>query len=345
MICIITFASFFSLSITACAECNKGRPLPPASYKLIMNYKIREDLSISKNLYGYYEIKDDIIDICVAGMEKEKLAKMKWQINNKVRYPFVIMLFEKGFGICAYGAGASCRLDEAMTTRIVNNVYYDDDNIFHINIKRNTTYYSKIIKILSNSEKAYISFGNAKESHFSYYDDKAHYCIAFSEKVKQIDSLKISSLSDKTYTGSEITPKITIRNGSKELICNKDYTLTLKNNINIGTAEVTITGIGNYTGATTKTFKIIPKKTALKVTKDNDTFRFRWNAVSGIDKYQIWYSEDGSNFMCLGTVDASKTELSYSKLDTNNSYTFKIRSYKTIDGKTYFSEFSKEVTV
>ncbi len=40
---------------------------------------------------------------------------------------------------------------------------------------------------------------------------------------------------------------------------NTDYTVTYENNTEIGTATVTITGKGNYTGTLTKTFKIVEK--------------------------------------------------------------------------------------
>ncbi len=40
---------------------------------------------------------------------------------------------------------------------------------------------------------------------------------------------------------------------------NVDYTLSFNNNQNVGTAKMTVTGIGKYTGKVTKAFKIIPK--------------------------------------------------------------------------------------
>ena len=56
-----------------------------------------------------------------------------------------------------------------------------------------------------------------------------------------------------TYTGSEITPAIIV-NGEK--LGENDYTAVYTNNIDCGTASVTITGKGNFEGTTTKTFEI-----------------------------------------------------------------------------------------
>ncbi|MCI7692692.1 MAG: hypothetical protein MSR67_09985, partial [Oscillospiraceae bacterium] len=52
-----------------------------------------------------------------------------------------------------------------------------------------------------------------------------------------------------TYTGSAITPNVTVKDGTTVLVKDKDYTITVTNNINAGVATVTITAKsgGNYT--------------------------------------------------------------------------------------------------
>ncbi|MBQ9044100.1 MAG: S8 family serine peptidase, partial [Eggerthellaceae bacterium] len=58
------------------------------------------------------------------------------------------------------------------------------------------------------------------------------------------------------YTGSAQTPAVTVTRGSTTLRNGTDYTLAYTNNKSIGTATVTVTGQGNYTGIQTKTFTI-----------------------------------------------------------------------------------------
>ena len=60
-----------------------------------------------------------------------------------------------------------------------------------------------------------------------------------------------------TYTGSPFTPavSVTLKNGT-QLIKDRDYTLAYTNHTNAGTATVTVTGQGNYTGTAKKTFVI-----------------------------------------------------------------------------------------
>ncbi|MBQ6675225.1 MAG: leucine-rich repeat protein [Ruminococcus sp.] len=66
----------------------------------------------------------------------------------------------------------------------------------------------------------------------------------------------VTGISNKSYTGSAIKPAPVVKLGSTTLKSGTDYTVAYKNNTNAGTATVTITGKGSYTGTITKTFKI-----------------------------------------------------------------------------------------
>lgn len=63
-----------------------------------------------------------------------------------------------------------------------------------------------------------------------------------------------------TYDGKAKTPAVTLtytsEDGSVTLVKNTDYTVSYSNNINAGTATVTVTGKGNYKGSKSTTFKI-----------------------------------------------------------------------------------------
>ncbi len=64
------------------------------------------------------------------------------------------------------------------------------------------------------------------------------------------------SNSSLVYNGTELKPTATVKDGSAVLVEGTDYTLAYTNNVNVGTATVTATGIGNYTGTQTKEFSI-----------------------------------------------------------------------------------------
>ena len=60
------------------------------------------------------------------------------------------------------------------------------------------------------------------------------------------------------YTGSEISPVLTVKNTeiNEEMVLGTDYDVEYAANLNIGTATVTITFKGNYSGTTTRNFDI-----------------------------------------------------------------------------------------
>ncbi|MCR5704319.1 MAG: hypothetical protein K6G85_06820 [Eubacterium sp.] len=86
-------------------------------------------------------------------------------------------------------------------------------------------------------------------------------------KPMSIKEAKITGVEDKEYTGKAITqtPKITVEN--TVLVEGVDYEISYANNVNQGTATMTITGKGNYGETATVTFKIYGKM----VNKDYST--------------------------------------------------------------------------
>ena len=73
------------------------------------------------------------------------------------------------------------------------------------------------------------------------------------------NTVVISDVADQTYTGSLIAPNITVSCNDVELVKNTDYTVSYSNNKNVGTATISITGIGDYTGTITKNFNIVAR--------------------------------------------------------------------------------------
>ena len=80
--------------------------------------------------------------------------------------------------------------------------------------------------------------------------------------VVQIDmsdeNITVTGIHNTRYTGKKIVmSKLAVQAGGRTLIPGTDYTVSYKNNLNPGTAEITIAGKGNYTGTVVKTFNIL----------------------------------------------------------------------------------------
>ena len=84
----------------------------------------------------------------------------------------------------------------------------------------------------------------------------------------------IASIEDVTYSGVALTPEIRAYNGGT-LLTDADYTVEYADNLNAGTASVTVTLKGNYSGSATKKFTI---KKATPVISQNPTAS---NVVNG----------------------------------------------------------------
>ncbi|MFA6680224.1 MAG: hypothetical protein WCR96_07040, partial [Candidatus Methanomethylophilaceae archaeon] len=68
------------------------------------------------------------------------------------------------------------------------------------------------------------------------------------------------------YTGSALEPTVTVMDGATTLVLNTDYTVSYAANTNVGTATVTITGMGTYTGFVDETFAITAKALTTEMT-------------------------------------------------------------------------------
>jgi len=83
-----------------------------------------------------------------------------------------------------------------------------------------------------------------------------------------ITNASVSGVTDKDYTGSAVTQSPTVKINGMTLQQEVDYTVSYSNNVNAGTATMTITGKNGYTGSVSKTFKIGEKITKYDVKYD-----------------------------------------------------------------------------
>ena len=159
-----------------------------------------------------------------------------------------------------------------------------------------------------------------------------------------ISKAGVTSITDQTYTGKALTPAVTLKLNGKKLVKGKDYTVSFKNNKKIGKATVTILGTGKFTGKKTVTFRIVPEKVILsKLKTDKKTLTITWGRVGGIDGYEIEYSLK-KNFKDAKKITIKKaktTKYELERLKSKKTYYVRIRAYKKVNGKKYYSEWSK----
>lgn len=72
---------------------------------------------------------------------------------------------------------------------------------------------------------------------------------ALADKNGLCADFTVKNPADLKYTGYALKPDVTVKDGNKLLVQGKDYKLSYSKNTNIGTAAMTVTGIGNYSGS------------------------------------------------------------------------------------------------
>lgn len=155
-----------------------------------------------------------------------------------------------------------------------------------------------------------------------------------------IGKVTLKTIATKNYTGKKIKPSVTLKYNGKTLAKGKDYTVTYSNNKKIGTAKVTITGIGNYTGKRTATFKIIPAQAKIKKGKrSGKKLTLKWGKVKGVTGYEIKYS-NSSKFKKAKTKNVKGCKVTL-KLKNKKKWYVKIRAYKKVGKKKIYGKYSK----
>ena len=158
----------------------------------------------------------------------------------------------------------------------------------------------------------------------------------------------ISGISNKSYTGKNITQSITVKYNGKTLKNGTDYTVSYSSNKNIGTATVKVTGKGSYAGTITKTFKINPAKQEIqKLTAKSKAFFVDWAQKGSATGYEIQYATN-SKFTSAKkvTITNKKTDkTTVSKLSGKKKYYVRVRSYTTVKGTKYYGAWSASKSV
>ena len=123
--------------------------------------------------------------------------------------------------------------------------------------------------------------------------------------------ITVAAIEDQTYTGSRICPAISVTDGEKVLEPGVDFTTQCSNNISVGTASMTITGKGHYTGGISKQFKIA-KAPLMVIAKDKSIIYGDKPANAGVE-YSGFVSVDNENSLS-GSIVYSYDYAQYDKV-------------------------------
>ena len=176
------------------------------------------------------------------------------------------------------------------------------------------------------------------------------------DSVTKIVRIKKVTANTLVYNGKNRTQNVTVVDyNGKKLVKGKDFTVTYKNAKGtkvvtpnaVGTYKAVIKFKGNYSGADTRIFKINPKATYItkNLTKNGKKqFTVKWaKRTAQVTGYQICYSTSKTfKTKSFVKVKNNKTTVKTIKgLKSGKRYYVKVRTYKTVNGVTYYSAWSK----
>ncbi len=103
----------------------------------------------------------------------------------------------------------------------------------------------------------------------------------------------------------------------------------------------------SFSGITTsaKPKKVtVPKPTLKSVVQlDTNTIKVKWSKVKSANKYQLYYKVSGGKYKRLKTLSKNTTSFTHKKLTVGKKYFYKVRAYKTVNGKKYYSKWSNQL--
>lgn len=159
--------------------------------------------------------------------------------------------------------------------------------------------------------------------------------ITKSFKITQADLSKFTaslSVDSFIYDGAEKKPEVTVKSDNAQLTAATDFTVSYSSNVNAGTATVTITGKGNYSGSIKKQFTITPADfSGFSAELSADTVTYTGSA-----------QKPGATVKSGDKVLVSGTDFTVSYSNNTNTGTAKA----TIKGKgNYSGTITKEFTI
>ena len=160
--------------------------------------------------------------------------------------------------------------------------------------------------------------------------------------------IQVTKPSDTMYNGEEQKNKPTVEDNKTgaTLVENVDYTLSYTAAVNAGTVEVTITGIGNYTGTAKTSYEITKRNVTLTSATDSKVYDknplTNHNVTVGGDGF---VKEEGATYNVTGSqtsVGESDNEFTYTLKSNTKAKNYNITTH---NGKLKVTAEASEVTV
>lgn len=182
--------------------------------------------------------------------------------------------------------------------------------------------------------------------------DENHVCTVCGTEGISLDEVKFTLPgSSWTYRGTAIKPGLTATYGDYTLSISSDRRGTdgyksYSNNINPGMGTITVEGRGDFYGAKSINFPILPAQVENVAAGEilSAATSIQWDAAGGAQYYKVFKKSAGSSWELVGTTTG--TGIIIKGLEPDTEYSFRVKGSADSDGKTFDSfSYSDVLTI
>ncbi len=152
------------------------------------------------------------------------------------------------------------------------------------------------------------------------------------------------------YNGKNKKPAVTVTTSDGSVLDKSSYTVKYPKDLKKpGKHKVKVELIGRYTGSTTLTYRIKLRPSYIKKYKfTKNSVKLTYKKAKSVTGYQIQRADDKKfkkHSKKIKVKGARKTSKTITKLKSKKKYYFRVRTYKKIGKKTYYSAWSSRVCI
>ena len=145
--------------------------------------------------------------------------------------------------------------------------------------------------------------------------------------------IAVADIPAQTYSGTALTPALTVTDGTTALTLGTDYTVSPETATDAGDYTVTLTGIGQYDGTATKTFTVSRRAVTLTSATDSKTYDGTALTADGVTVSGDGFAEgEGATYAVTGqqtTAGSSANTFAYTLTDGTKAANYDIT---TVEG-------------
>lgn len=216
-------------------------------------------------------------------------------------------------GSCVGTVGSCYSLAGTIEISVWNEYHIEESELYSTGYMKTADFTNKLNKYVS--ERSGFNEFIVSDPELNYWENcvTSPYPLPTKKIINMVDCNVALADSPCIYNGKEQTPEVVVTYNGKTLVGDIDYTVAYKNNVNAGTATVTVTGKRAYQGTTSMDFEIQKADQTFKHTtsykKAYNSKVFKLNAKLQRGKGSLSYKSSNSKIAKVsknGTVTVKK---------------------------------------